>query len=78
MADFTDEMKWFLENYCLEFWPILLFHPPIQILLSIMQYLAPELVLPLNMAGDGKSKKFKVKAFNEKWAWAERRWTQVT
>jgi creatinine amidohydrolase len=45
---------------------------------SIMQYLAPELVLPLNEAGDGKSKKFKVKALNENWAWAERRWTQVT
>jgi creatinine amidohydrolase len=45
---------------------------------SIMQYIAPELVLPLNMAGDGNSKRFKVKAFNEKWAWAERRWTQVT
>ncbi len=45
---------------------------------SIMQYLAPELVLPLNEAGKGKAKKFRVKALNEKWAWAERKWSQVT
>ena len=45
---------------------------------SIMQYLVPELVLPLNEAGDGKSKKFRIKAFNENWAWAERRWSKVT
>jgi creatinine amidohydrolase len=45
---------------------------------SMMQYLAPELVLPLSEAGIGKGKKFRIKAFNEKWAWAERKWTQVT
>jgi creatinine amidohydrolase len=45
---------------------------------SIMQYFVPELVLPLNEAGPGKGKKFKVKALNERWAWAERKWTQVT
>lgn len=45
---------------------------------SIMQYLVPELVLPLNEAGEGKGKKFKIKALNEKWTWAERRWTKVT
>jgi creatinine amidohydrolase len=45
---------------------------------SIMQYLAPELVLPLSEAGKGNSKKFRIKALREKWAWAERRWTQVT
>jgi creatinine amidohydrolase len=45
---------------------------------SLMQFLAPELVLPLSEAGEGKGKKFKVKALNERWAWAERRWTQVT
>ena len=45
---------------------------------SIMQYLVPELVLPLNEAGAGKGKKFKIKAFNESWAWAERRWSKVT
>jgi creatinine amidohydrolase len=45
---------------------------------SLMQFLAPDLVLPLSEAGEGKGKKFKVKALNEKWAWAERKWTQVT
>jgi creatinine amidohydrolase len=45
---------------------------------SIMQYLVPELVLPLSEAGKGKSREFKISAFNEKWAWAERKWTQVT
>jgi len=45
---------------------------------SIMQYLVPELVLPLSEAGEGKGKKFRVRALNENWAWAERRWTQVT
>jgi creatinine amidohydrolase len=45
---------------------------------SLMQYLSPELVLPLSEAGNGKSKKFKVKALNEKWAWAERKWSKVT
>jgi len=45
---------------------------------SLMQFLAPEMVLPLSEAGEGKGKKFKVKALNERWAWAERKWTQVT
>jgi creatinine amidohydrolase len=45
---------------------------------SMMQYLAPKLVLPLSEAGEGKGKKFKISALNEKWAWAERKWTQVT
>ncbi len=45
---------------------------------SIMQFIAPEMVLPLNEAGEGRSKKFRIKALNEKWAWAERRWSQVT
>ncbi|HEX2969963.1 MAG TPA: creatininase family protein [Bacteroidales bacterium] len=45
---------------------------------SIMQYLAPELVLPLKEAGEGKGRKFRIQAFNGKWAWAERKWSQVT
>jgi creatinine amidohydrolase len=45
---------------------------------SMMQYIAPEMVLPLNEAGEGKGKKFRIKAMNENWAWAERKWTQVT
>ena len=45
---------------------------------SIMQYLVPGLVLPLDEAGNGNSKKFKINAFNENWAWAERKWSKVT
>jgi len=45
---------------------------------SMMQYIVPELVLPLSEAGEGRGKKFRISALNEKWAWAERKWTQVT
>ena len=45
---------------------------------SFMQYLSPELVLPLSEAGDGKARVFRVAALNEGWAWAERKWTKVT
>jgi creatinine amidohydrolase len=45
---------------------------------SLMQFLAPELVLPLSEAGKGSAKNFRIRALNEKWAWAERKWLQVT
>jgi creatinine amidohydrolase len=45
---------------------------------SMMLFLSPELVLPLHEAGKGQGKKFKIKALNENWAWAERKWSQVT
>ena len=45
---------------------------------SLMQFLAPALVLPLSEAGEGKSKKFRIKALNENWAWAERKWSKVS
>jgi len=45
---------------------------------SFMQYLTPELVLPLAEAGDGNARVFSVPALNEGWAWAERKWTKVT
>jgi creatinine amidohydrolase len=45
---------------------------------SIMQFISPESVLPLTEAGEGRSRHFKIKALNEKWAWAERKWSQVT
>ncbi|MEI6047383.1 MAG: creatininase family protein [Bacteroidota bacterium] len=45
---------------------------------SMMQFLSPELVLPLNEAGIGKGKRFKIKDLNENWAWAERKWSKVT
>ena len=45
---------------------------------SLLLYLNPGLVLPLSEAGDGREKKMKIKAFAEKWVWAERKWSQVT
>jgi creatinine amidohydrolase len=45
---------------------------------SLMLFLVPALVLPLEEAGDGNFKKFSIKAFNEDWAWAERKWSRVT
>jgi len=38
----------------------------------------PELILPLSEAGEGIGKKFRIKALNENWAWAERKWSKVT
>lgn len=45
---------------------------------SLLLYLRPDLVLPLSEAGDGAAKKFKFQAIREGWAWAERKWMQVT
>lgn len=45
---------------------------------SVIMHLNPELVLPLNEAGDGASKTFAYTAMKEGWGWAERRWTAVT
>lgn len=45
---------------------------------SVIMHLKPELVLPLSEAGDGASKKFRIDAIREGWAWSERKWTQVT
>jgi hypothetical protein len=45
---------------------------------SLMMHLAPELVLPLSEAGDGRERKPRIAAFRERWAWAPRRWTQVS
>ncbi|NBO48674.1 MAG: creatininase family protein [Chitinophagia bacterium] len=45
---------------------------------SVMMYLHPNIVLPLEVAGDGANKKFNVKGFQEGWAWTQRPWTKVT
>lgn len=45
---------------------------------SLMLYLTPSLVLPLEEAGPGTEKKNKIAAFREGWVWAERKWSQVT
>ena len=45
---------------------------------ALIMHLHPELVLPLEEAGDGKEKKSVIAGVREKWAWAERKWSLVT
>jgi creatinine amidohydrolase len=45
---------------------------------SVILHLRPDLVRPLSEAGDGAAKKFRINAIREGWAWAERKWMQVT
>ena len=45
---------------------------------SVMMHIAPDLLLPLAEAGDGRERKPKIAAMREGWAWAPRRWTQVS
>lgn len=45
---------------------------------SLLLYLRPDLVLPREKWGKGKEKKHRIKAFGGRWAWTERRWSQVT
>lgn len=45
---------------------------------SVMMKIAPELVLPLNEAGEGKETKFKLKGLKEGWVWSQRQWTKIS
>jgi creatinine amidohydrolase len=45
---------------------------------SVMMHIAPELVLPLEKAGDGRWKDFKFKAKQEKWVWTQREWSKAS
>ena len=45
---------------------------------SVMLHVAPELVRPLSEAGPGRARRFTIAGLREGWAWAPRRWTQVT
>lgn len=45
---------------------------------SVMMHLEPDLVLPIEVAGEGASKSFKIEALRERWAWAQRQWTSIT
>ncbi|WP_243729550.1 creatininase family protein [Salegentibacter sp. 24] len=45
---------------------------------AAVMHLRPELVLPLDQAGEGRAKTFKMNALKEGWASAQREWTQVT
>ena len=45
---------------------------------AAMLHLTPELVRPLGDAGNGHARPSKLRGIREGWAWAPRRWTQVT
>ncbi len=45
---------------------------------SLVMHLAPDLVRPLEEAGDGRERKFRISALRESWTWAERKWSEVT
>jgi creatinine amidohydrolase len=45
---------------------------------SAMLHLAPNLVRPLEEAGSGRAKASRLRGVREGWAWAPRRWTEVT
>ncbi|MFW5830721.1 MAG: creatininase family protein [Prolixibacteraceae bacterium] len=45
---------------------------------SVIMHYFPELVLPLDEAGEGKTKNFKLKSLREKTGWAPRQWDKVS
>ena len=45
---------------------------------SVILHYFPDLVLPLDEAGEGKTKQSKLKGFRNKTAWTPRYWTKVT
>lgn len=45
---------------------------------SVMMHVASELVRPLAEAGDGRERPSSIAGIREGWAWAPRRWRQVT
>jgi len=45
---------------------------------SVVQFLYPELVLPLEKAGPGREHPSKLTALRERWAWAPREWRKIS
>ena len=45
---------------------------------SLLLHLRPDLVRPLEEAGEGTEKKSKIKGIREGWAWSERKWSMVS
>lgn len=45
---------------------------------SVMMAIAPVAMRPVSEAGPGKARKFKIAGLREGWAWAPRKWTDVT
>ncbi|MEM6344076.1 MAG: creatininase family protein [Bacteroidota bacterium] len=45
---------------------------------SVMMHIHPELCRPLNAAGDGAARQWKIKGLREGWVTSQRQWTKVT
>jgi creatinine amidohydrolase len=45
---------------------------------SLMMHVAPDLVLPIDRAGDGSTNPSRIRAFREGWAWSQRDWLKAT
>ncbi|HEX6132840.1 MAG TPA: creatininase family protein [Longimicrobiales bacterium] len=45
---------------------------------SVLLHMSPQLVRPLDQAGAGNERRFRIAALREGWAWAPRQWTRVT
>lgn len=45
---------------------------------SVMMHIAPELVRPLEEAGSGETRPFRLEALRDGWAWKQRDWTRAT
>lgn len=45
---------------------------------SVMQHIAPDLVLPLSEAGDGRQKRSSLAGMRDGWVWAPRPWAKVS
>ncbi len=45
---------------------------------AALQYVAPHLVRPLEEAGPGHARRFRIEALRNGWAWAPRHWPSVT
>ncbi|HEX6309384.1 MAG TPA: creatininase family protein [Longimicrobiales bacterium] len=45
---------------------------------SVLMHMSPQLVRPLDEAGPGAARPFRIAALREGWAWAPRQWTRVT
>ena len=45
---------------------------------SVMQAIRPELVSPLEEAGEGRVHNFKIEGLREKWVWTPRRWICIS
>lgn len=45
---------------------------------SVLMRVVPDLVRPLNEAGDGRETRFRIEGLRDRWVWAQREWTKIT